>query len=173
MKRIAVDMDEVVADFGGKHLKLYNETYQESVSAEDFLGRRLWQYDSHRADEILEMLNDTDFFRDLDVVEGSQDVLKELHEHYEIFIATAAMERPTSFTAKYEWLREHFPFLSDKNFVFCGNKGILHADYLIDDSVRHFKGFVGQGILYTAGHNIHEEGYVRVKNWQEVRDYFL
>jgi 5'(3')-deoxyribonucleotidase len=103
----------------------------------------------------------------------SQEVIRELSEQYEIYITTAAMEHPTSFTAKYEWLREHFAFLSDRNFVFCGDKSIIRADYLIDDSVRHFKHFGGQGILYTAAHNAHETGYVRVNNWQEVRQFFL
>jgi 5'(3')-deoxyribonucleotidase len=83
------------------------------------------------------------------------------------------MEHPSSFSAKYEWLKENFPFLSDRNFVFCGDKSIIHADYLIDDSVRHFERFVGQGILYSAPHNLNEEGYVRVNNWYDVKQYFL
>jgi 5'(3')-deoxyribonucleotidase len=83
------------------------------------------------------------------------------------------MEHPTSFVAKYEWLKEHFPFLSEMNFVFCGDKSIIHADYLIDDSIRHFEKFSGQGILFTSPYNRNETGYVRVKNLQEVKDYFL
>jgi len=57
--------------------------------------------------------------------------------------------------------------------VFCGNKSIINADYLIDDHVRNIKQFSGQGILFTAPHNINETGYVRVNNWQEVKNYFL
>lgn len=83
------------------------------------------------------------------------------------------MEHPNSFTAKYEWLKEHFPFLSDLNFVFCGNKSIINADYLIDDSPRHFKDFKGQGVLFSAPHNKYKTDYVRVNNWEEVRVYFL
>ena len=84
-------------------------------------------------------LTEPTFFRDLAVMKDSQEVIKELSEYYEIFITTAAMEFPTSFTAKYEWLKEHFSFLNDMNFVFCGDKSIINADYLIDDNVRHFK----------------------------------
>jgi 5'(3')-deoxyribonucleotidase len=83
------------------------------------------------------------------------------------------MEFPTSFVAKYEWLKEHFSFLNEMNFVFCGDKSILRVDYLIDDNVRHFKRFIGQGILFSAPHNFNETGYVRVNNWQEVKDFFL
>lgn len=173
MKRIAIDMDEVIADFVTKHLHLYNTNFNDTVSFEDIKGTRLWKLKSHLSKEILDFVDDPNFFRDLLVMKDSQEVIKALSEYYEIFITTAAMEHPTSFTAKYEWLKEHFSFLPDRNFVFCGDKSIIHADYLIDDSVRHFQNFSGQGILFTAAHNVNETGYVRVNNWQEVREYFL
>jgi 5'(3')-deoxyribonucleotidase len=106
-------------------------------------------------------------------MEGSQEVIKELNNYYEIFITTAAMEHPTSFCAKYDWLKEHFPFLSDLNFVFCGKKSIINADYLIDDNPRHFEHFKGQGILFTAPHNLKNTSYIRVNNWIEIKDFFL
>ncbi|MGQ4827688.1 5' nucleotidase, NT5C type, partial [Enterococcus faecalis] len=92
-------------------------------------------------------------------MEDAQDVLFNLHREHEIFIASAAMEVPMSFTAKYEWMKEHFPFISPMNIVFCGDKSILNADYLIDDSARHFKRFRGQGILFDAPHNHNVTGY--------------
>lgn len=173
MKRIAIDMDEVLADFVSKHLSLYNRDYKESLTVADLHGTRLWKLRPHLEREILAYVDEPQFFRDLGVMEGSQEVIRELSEHYEIYITTAAMEHPSSFTAKYEWLKEHFSFLSDMNFVFCGDKSIINADYLIDDSVRHFKKFAGQGILFTSQHNLQETGYVRVNDWYEVRDYFL
>ena len=83
------------------------------------------------------------------------------------------MEHLNSFAAKYEWLKEHFPFISELNFVFCGDKSVINADFLIDDSPRHFKNFKGKGILFTAPHNIHEGSFLRVNNWGEVKAYFL
>ena len=35
---------------------------------------------------------------------------EKLTEYYDVYIATAAMDVPTSFHDKYEWLREYFPF---------------------------------------------------------------
>lgn len=171
--RIAIDMDEVMADAVSKHLELFNRDYDENIMPADLQGQKLRNLRPHLRPEIENYFNDTSFFRDLKVMEGSQEAIRELHEHYEVFIATAAMEVPASFAAKYEWLKEHFTFLSDMNFVFCGDKSIIHADYLIDDTSRHFEHFTGQGILFTAPHNVNETGYVRVNNWQEVRDYFL
>jgi 5'(3')-deoxyribonucleotidase len=173
MKRIAIDMDEVVVDFNPKHLRVFNRDYNENITVKDLMGTHLQALRPHLKNEIIGYLNDPTFFRDLDVMKDSQEVIKELSEHYEIFITTAAMEFPSSFTAKYEWLKEHFGFLNDMNFVFCGDKSIIHADYLIDDNVRHFQRFAGQGILFTSPHNKNETGYVRVDNWLEVRNYFL
>ncbi|HEX7064985.1 MAG TPA: 5'-3'-deoxyribonucleotidase [Bacillales bacterium] len=172
-QRIAIDMDEVMADAVTKHLDLFNKDYRENIKLADLHGKKLKDLRPDLKTEIRSYFDDTSFFRDLKVIENSQEVIEELHNHYEIFITTAAMEVPSSFTAKYEWLKEHFPFLSDMNFVFCGDKSIINADYLIDDNSRHFKHFRGQGLLFTAPHNIHETEYVRVNNWQEVRDYFL
>lgn len=173
LKRIAIDMDEVIVDFISKHLKLFNQNYNENISVEQLKGTRLRLLRPHLKNEIMNYLKDPSFFRDLEVMKDSQDVIRKLSEHYEIFITTAAMEFPTSFTAKYEWLKEHFNFLSEMNFVFCGDKSIINADYLIDDNARHFERFSGQGILYTSPHNINEKGYIRVNNWQEVKNYFL
>ncbi|MCR8632096.1 5'-3'-deoxyribonucleotidase [Paenibacillus sp. N5-1-1-5] len=173
MKRIAIDMDEVIADFHFKHLNLYNKDFSETLTKEDLYGTRLWNIRPHISKEILAYVDDSIFFRDLAVIDGSQEVIKDLSEQYEIFIVTAAMEHPSSFTAKYEWLKEHFPFLTDRNFVFCGDKSIIRADYLIDDSPKNIERFIGQGLLFTAPHNIHETRYLRVNNWQEVKKLLL
>ncbi|HLR61361.1 MAG TPA: 5'-3'-deoxyribonucleotidase [Lentibacillus sp.] len=173
LKRIAIDMDEVMADALPKHLTLFNRLYNDNIKIDDLNGRKLEELRPEFKEEMKNILLEPTFFRDLMVMRDSQEVIKELNEHYEIFITTAAMEFPTSFTAKYEWLKEHFNFLNDMNFVFCGDKSILNADYLIDDNARHFKRFSGQGILFSSPQNSNETGYVRVNNWQEVRNYFI
>jgi 5'(3')-deoxyribonucleotidase len=79
---------------------------------------------------------------------------------------------PNSLGPKYRWLQRHFPFIPATNYVFCGNKSILRADFLIDDQPRNLVHFEGCGLLYTAPHNIAINGFTRVDNWQQVADYF-
>jgi 5'(3')-deoxyribonucleotidase len=57
--------------------------------------------------------------------------------------------------------------------VFCGDKSILLADYLIDDTFRHLERFKGQGILFSAPHNAAVTGFRRVASWREIEDFFL
>jgi 5'(3')-deoxyribonucleotidase len=90
-----------------------------------------------------------------------------------VFIVTAAMDVPLSFEAKYRWCRRHFPFIPVSHLVFCGDKGVVDADYLIDDQPRHFARFKGTPLLFSAPHNARETRYPRVASWKDVRDHFL
>lgn len=105
-------------------------------------------------------------------MENSQEVVKWLHDYYEIIIVTSAMEFRNSLEDKYDWLQNNFPFISWKNFVFCGNKSMILADYMIDDHVNNLVTFKGKGLLYTSTHNIKETRFTRVNNWLEVRAFF-
>ncbi len=96
-ERIAVDMDEVMADFLSKHLALYNADFGESVTADDLRGKTL---------------------REL--------VVEERRARLETFL-----------------------------------------------SARHFARFRGEGLLFTAPHNVGENRYRRVNDWQDVREMFL
>ena len=173
MATIAVDMDEVMADALTEHLERYNSLFDTTITKQDLHGFHLREIIPAENRHLTEQLVHTeDFFADLAVMPGAQEVLKRLSQEHEIFITTAAMEVPKSFNAKYKWLREHFPFLSPMNYVFCGAKHIIAADYLIDDNAHHFKKFKGVGLLFDAPHNRRVQGYRRVKNWHEVEQVF-
>jgi 5'(3')-deoxyribonucleotidase len=173
-KRICVDMDEVMADAIAEHLLRYNRDHQVNLTKEDLRGKRFWQVVPAPHHEVLDdYLRAEDFFEVLEVMPDSQRVLAALQGRYEIFIATAAMEVPTSFNAKYRWLATHFPFIPYTHIVFCGDKSILRADYLIDDNPRQLQRFTGEGILFDAPHNEAVTGFRRVKNWLEVEELFL
>ena len=155
MRRICVDMDEVMADTLAEHLRRYNQTFDEDVTPDDLAGKGLWEVAPvDRQAQLRAFLDAEDFFEDLALMPGAQDVLKELSARFEIFIATQAMTVPNSLGPKYRWLQRHFPFIPPTHYVFCGNKSILRADYLIDDLPRNLLRFEGQGLLYTAPHNL-------------------
>ena len=177
-KIICVDMDEVIADALGEHLLRYNRDFPndfpQPLTLADLNGRRLWQVvPASRHAALDAYFRNDDFFRNLPVMPDAPRVLELLQSRYDVFIASAAMEVPTSFTAKYDWLAEHFPFIPTSHIVFCGEKSILRADFLIDDNVRQLHSFRGEGILFTAPANIHITDYRRVNNWLDVESMFL
>ncbi len=167
--RIAVDMDEVIADSFSKHLSLYNRLTGANVTKELVSKRGLGTVIPHDRREQFEAIPHGDrFFDNLEVMEGSQAALLELSRHHDIFIASAAMEVPSSFDAKFKWLQKHFAFIPTSRIVFCGDKNIIDADVLVDDRSRHFKEFRGTGILFTAPHNVGERANLRANNWSDV-----
>ena len=173
MQRICVDMDEVRADTLAEHLRRYNQTFDEEIRTEDLAGKGLWEVTpADRQTQLRAFLDAEDFFEDLALIPDAQDVLKALSGRFEVFIATQAMTVPNSLGPKYRWLQRHFPFIPPTHYVFCGNKSILRADYLIDDLPRNLERVEGQGLLYTAPHNLAATGYVRVNDWREVAEYF-
>lgn len=173
MLRICVDMDEVMADTLSEHLRRYNRHFDDDVTAEDLAGKGLWESaPADRQEQLRAFLDAEDFFEVLDVMPDAQAVLKDLSERFEIYIATQAMVVPVSLGPKYRWLQRHFPFIPAMHYVFCGDKSILRADYLVDDQPRNLERFEGHGLLYTAPHNVAVSGFTRANNWLEVAEFF-
>lgn len=174
MQRLAIDMDEVIADANHRFFSWYERDFNVKIEAGVVHGKHLRDAvpPEHQA-RVRGYPHVEGFFKDLPVMPGSQEVLLELSKKYEIFIASAAIEFKTSLVHKLEWLEIHFPFISWQNIVFCGDKSIVNADYLIDDHVRNFAGFRGQGILFSAPHNQNETWSPCVNDWYEVADMLL
>jgi len=167
--RIAVDMDEVIADAFRKHLHHYNRTAGASLTPELVTAQGLGALiPVERREEFSAIPHGDGFFADIEVMPGSREALLELSQKHDIFITSAAMEVPNSFADKFDWLERHFPFIPPSRIVFCGDKGIINADVLIDDRSRHFKDFRGTGILFTAPHNVAETKHLRANNWNDV-----
>ena len=170
--RIAVDMDEVMADALSEHLRRYNAAFGAHVEAADLDGRHLEDWvPADRREATLGMV-DASFFADLAVMPGCLEVIRELSARYDVFIVTAAMDVPCSFEPKYRWLRTHFAFIPPSRIVFCGDKSIVDADYLIDDRAVHLARFKGRPLLFSAPHNRGETRYPRVGSWADVREVF-
>jgi len=164
-------MDEVLADSVARFQEWYGRDFQLELTQEAMHGKRLYETVALEHQPALRAYPNTPgFFRDLPVMADSQQVVEALGERYELFIASAAMEFSNSFVDKYEWLQKHFAFIPWRNYVFCGDKSILNADYLIDDNAYNFVGFRGQGLLFHAPHNALEPevGFRRVHSWQEI-----
>jgi 5'-nucleotidase len=173
-QRIAIDMDDVMADTYGKFADLYLSGEAPRYTMEELRERSFHELLDEREFKILfKNVYAPGFFLDIAVMEGAQETIARLMERYEVFVATAAMEFPNSLREKYDWLAKHFPGIHWRNIIFLGDKSILGADYLIDDLPRNLKTFSGQGLLFSAPHNRDETAYQRVNNWQEVAERLL
>lgn len=169
---IAVDQDFVLAKLSEKWIEYYNIIFNDNLKIKDVKSWNMTNHVKSEAKEyILNFLKLPGFYRDLDVVENSQRVLKSLSKDYEIFIVTDPFTK-MSLESKYDWLKEHFSFIPKENYVFTGNKSIVCADYLIDDGVHNLEVFKGYGLLYDSPYSVDEDRFYRVKNWQDIEFLF-
>lgn len=171
--KIAIDMDEVLADPIHKFIELYHRDYGIPLDLKLAAGNEIYHHvPEHLNNKWFEYINEKGFFRNLPVIEGSVEAVKKLHEQHEVYIVSAAMEFRNSLEDKLDWLNEHFPFISWRNIIFCGDK-IVNVDVMIDDRIKNFIDFKGRPLLFSSPHNLLITGYERVDNWQQVLDKLL
>jgi 5'-nucleotidase len=175
MKRVLVDMDEVIADTTLGMVQWYKNEYGGDIDYAKMLegGSLVKGFPQEHQERVKQQLFEPGFFRHLPVMANSVEVLNEMNNHYEIFIVSAATEFPNSLKDKFDWLAEHFPFFTWQQLVFCGRKNMIEADFMIDDHSRHLQHFRGKPYIFTAPHNLNEHRFDRLNNWEEAGKIFL
>lgn len=170
--RIAVDMDEVLADTHHKFMTLFNRDFDIPMDMFQAPGKELHENLPQELNvSWKKYINEKGFFRDIPVMADAQEVMKKLHDRHDVYIVSAAMEFRNSFEDKFDWIKDHFPFISWTHILFTGHK-IISADVLIDDRVKNFETFNGRKLLYTSPHNLLLTDYERVDNWIEIAEKF-
>ncbi|MEO6314526.1 MAG: 5'(3')-deoxyribonucleotidase [Chitinophagaceae bacterium] len=175
MKRVLVDMDEVIADTTAGMVAWYKNAYGGTIDYAKMLeGKSLVKgFPAEHQNTVRQQLFEPGFFRNLPVIADSIEVLEQMNQRYEVYIVSAATEFPNSLTEKYHWLMQHYPFFNWKQLVLCGVKSMIQADFMIDDHTRHLHPFAGKPYLFSAPHNLDEHDFERLNNWQEVAAKFL
>ena len=170
-KTIAIDMDGVIADVEKQYIDWYKKDYGVVIDPKSMEG--LMEHEAvPEAGAIMKFLTTPGFFRTVPVMEGAVEALKDLMQDYEVYIVSAAMEFPLSLYEKHQWLAEHFPFISWKNIIFCGDKSVIRTDYMIDDHSKNLDFHQGKTLMFNSFHNHGIEQHPRVDNWQEVTEWF-
>jgi 5'-nucleotidase len=171
MKKIALDMDGVLADEFGQFSQFYEKEKGIRITIEEARGKRL----SEAFPGAGNYIQTPGFFRTAPVITGSREVVEKLCGAYDLYIVSAAVEYPHSLTEKLEWLKEHFPFIAWQKIVFCGSKNIIGADIMIDDNFKNLDPFAGQTILFNQPHNHFADAgrHHRVTHWHEIESLLL
>jgi len=167
--RILIDMDDVIADAVQRFLDWYERDFGIRYTKDDIRGTKLHAIvpEDHRK-TVKEYPHHPDFFKDLPLIDNGREMVEELHNRFEVYIASAAMEFPFSLAHKNVWLDEHFPFIHWKRRIFCGDKSVLKGDVLIDDHDFNLSTFQGRTIMFSAPHNLLDTRYERMNSWLET-----
>lgn len=167
-------MDDVLADASARILEVFNELNNTSITKDFFNDKDFYEFiNSNGHISYRSSLFEPGFFANLEVIPDAQEVVKELSEKHKVYVVSAATEFPNSLREKYDWMEKHFPFISWKNFMLCGDKSIVKGDVMIDDHDKNLIPFDGEKLLFDAMHNKLLTGYHRVHNWQEIHKHIF
>ena len=164
-------MDGVIADVYKRFFDLHEEETGERKKMDEIIGLK----EEKAFPGLARWVQTPGFFQTIPVMPDSQIVLSKLNEKYEIIVVSMATEFPVSLTDKQLWLRDHFPFISWRQSAFCGNKGLIKADIMIDDHFKNLDNFVGETIMFIQPHNINSSGHAHktVASWAEIEALLL
>jgi len=171
MKSLAIDIDDVLADSMSRILFLYNNEFGTSIKKSDLDGKTIYDIlPPEHIPVIKRYQNEKGFFTEVDLIEDSKEVVNKLSEKYNIYIVSSALEFPNSLPDRFNFIMRHFPFVSWRNIIFCGDKRMIKIDMIIDDMIENLSGLNEKGFLFTAYHNLNIYHPNRIDSWSTVSD---
>ena len=151
MKRLFIDMDNVLVNFQSGIDRLDEKTRQE--------------YKDH-LDDV------PGIFAQMDPMPGAVEAVQKLRERYDLYIlSTAPWNNPTAWCDKLNWVKKHFggdehsPFY--KRIILTHHKNLCHGNYLIDDRPKKC------GVEEFTGKVLHFGPEGKYKDWESVVEYLL
>lgn len=185
MKKLMVDMDDVICD--GGYLNLVNEFLNANYKIEDI--NTYYIQDLIPKEKLKEwslFFNTKNVYDYCTTIPNICETLKKLSNKYEIYIVTAYIFRENeeysanNLKNKYEWLYKNLPFIPPKNYIFTTNKEIIDCEIKIDDKLSNLEGKAETKILFTAYHNkeitddmLKQKRVQRVNSWKEIEKILL
>jgi len=191
---IAVDIDDVIAEHASAFVAYANKKYGLNRTIDDYQDswNDVWGTDYDETQKRALEYHESGYISTYEVIKGALEVLQEIKKQYELVVITTRRASINKLTQ--DWISEHYPDVFDR-VVFAGffdtptrqsinmTKGELakgvQADYLIDDQLKHCTAAAGLGIkaLLFGDYPWNQSdklppGVTRVKNWQEVLEYF-
>ena len=154
-----IDMDGVVADFQ-EGINYYHPGLHtgELVNDEQYAIRK------ERVENIC--IANNRIFRDLILMKGSTQAVRELRTHFEIyFLSTPMWCVPQSFMDKRIWLEKHFGAWCHERLILTARKDLCIGDFLVDDRLKN-------GVDRFVGEHIHF-GTEKFPDWPSVTNYLL
>ena len=185
MKKIGIDIDEVLSETVAGFLAFYNEKH-----GTQFYFDQIVEYSFSKIFGITPEIEKSELmaffastsFAELATVNGSNEAIKELSKNYELYAVSSRPPQLMKLTSV--WLNKHFQgcfkevILIDSHFDSSKNKSQIclqkHLDYFVEDVLSYAEDCAGSGVevfLLDKPWNqgtINSKNIIRVKNWLEI-----
>jgi uncharacterized HAD superfamily protein len=192
---IAVDIDDVIADqiesvrmFHNKHYGTRHKKADYQITA-PYWGywESVWEVGRGEGAQRVAHYERSDALTTQKTVKGALEAMKKLKKNFNLVVVTSRSNQNAPKTLS--WLAAHFPdVFDDVRFTsMWGDKASIvkaklckqiGAGYLVDDNLQHCKLAAEEGIQpllfgdYGWNSGPTPKEVIRVKNWQEVLEYF-
>ena len=194
--KIAVDVDDVLADFATGFVAFSNQMWGTSLTPDDYIEHwaEMWGVSTAEALQRREVYFGSGAYCELPHDEQALGVLSRLSQDFDLCILTSRMTSLRDGT--YEWIHKHYPgIFRDETIHFAGiwekvdhttahkTKGdmvaTLGADYLIDDQLKHCHAVAesGKTALLFGDYKWNRTAELapninRVADWRAVEEFF-
>lgn len=151
-KTIAVDLDDTLSHMVEYLLECYNNDYDDNLLIESITDWNLTSFVKKGCGrEVEEYFKVPGFFLNPKPREDAQEVLEQLSYDNEIHVVTSYY--PAACLDKVSWVKKHFPFIPEKNIIFCNNKHLISTDVLVDDARHNLVHFKGTPVMWARPWN--------------------
>jgi len=183
--KIAIDVDDIIADFIPSLIRFHNSVYGTSLRFDNFTSRKFWTiWGGTKKSDIEKIFSfyKTVFFKNIKPLKGAQEGIKNLKKRHELFIITSR-ESPAK-KETLNWISKYFPNMFSEIFFTENGKGKrkydickeVNIDVIIEDDVDNIIECSRNGIKVIAidypwnkikslPENVH-----KVNSWVEIVD---
>lgn len=181
MKKLMIDLDETICT--GGYLQAVNEYLKTNYKEEDI--------DSYYVEDVMDdeekerfldyFYKNVNIYKTIALIPDSLRVIEKLAKHYDIYIATAFVDKRrvkesgVMAMQKYQWILENMPYIDPRKIILTGSKNLVMCDVKIDDKVSNLKGFGELKLLLDQPHNqkysyeeLEKRRIRRVYNWNQI-----
>ena len=165
-------MDSIVANLQEKWFAAYNEEWDDNLTPDDVLSWSTHLYVKPECRKKLYGYFTPELFRSLNPIDGAVKTIRKwkVAGHEVVFVTATPWGCADS---KYEWAREHFPFLTNHEVIMAHKKYLISGDILIDDSpgnitayrARHGKSAKIFTIAYPYNKEVEHLCDIRTGSW--------
>lgn len=176
-KIVLVDMDDTITWLLPIWVNSLNNQHGLSVDWRDI---KSWDvasvFPTLTKDQVYEPLASENIWDDVKPRGMSVEVLTYLYNAgYEIYVCTSTDYRNVK--PKYEKvIQKYFPFIDWRHVIIASNKGMIRADYIIDDAPHNLMGDQEHKFLLDMPHNLDFDAaandIIRFANWEAILIWF-
>lgn len=175
---ILSDLDGVCANFVDPVLAMYNNDYNDNLTAKDITQHGMHECVKPECGRsIFKYFHTRGLFSNLPLIEGAKAGITLLRDfgHEVVFVTKPVGHSLSCVAEKQSWVDKHFPEIGSDNMVFTGQKHRVIGNCLIDDLASNHQYFQGTRILFDQPWNQEIDVDIdidyRAWSWEHIVDY--